>query len=189
MKQLYIVILSILILTGYSQDKSFTPSLAYVQTSYHNQLFYSNKESATITYDETAQSLVIKLDFAKLETKIDSLDEWLLDLEQTQLIYKTQLNPEDFPTPGNLVSKTLKLPGTITFNNQANNVELNLTIFEVSEQGMLYREFQNGKYDKFRLRFSIAILPKDYKIDKKEHHLKKAISVQVSNGIINLIPH
>jgi len=74
------------------------------------------KESATILYDETTQGLTIKIDFSKLKTDVDSLDEWLLDLEESHLIYKAALTPETFPTPGNLVSKNIELPGTIRFN-------------------------------------------------------------------------
>ncbi|MDP2386369.1 MAG: hypothetical protein Q8M29_08350 [Bacteroidota bacterium] len=176
-------------LTLNAQEKSIVPSVAHVQTTYHNELFYSMKESATIIYDETTQAFLVKIDFGKLKTGVDSLDEWLLDLEESQLVYKAALTPEAFPTPGNLVSKSIKLPGTISFNNQSHNVDLNLLIFEVNEQGIMYRDYGNNQYDKFRFRFSINIAPKDYKLDKKKHHLKKTITVMVSNGVINLIKH
>ncbi len=189
MRHFFFYCLFILSVVLNAQEKSFVPSVAHVQTTYHSELFYSMKESATIIYDETTQAFLVKIDFGKLKTGVDSLDEWLLDLEESQLVYKAALSPEAFPTPGNLVSKNIKLPGTISFNKQSHNVDLNLLIFEVNEQGIMYREYGNNQYDKFRFRFSINIAPKDYKIDKKPHHLKKTISVMISNGVINLIKH
>ncbi len=189
MRSFLLCIYSLFFLATTAQEKSFVPSVAHVQTTYHSELFYSMKESATIMYDETTQSFLVKIDFGKLKTGVDSLDEWILDLEESQLVYKAALSPEIFPTPGNLVSKNIKLPGTISFNKQSHNVDLNLLIFEVNEQGSLYRDYGNNQYDKFRFRFSINIAPKDYKIDKKPHHLKKTISVMISNGVINLIKH
>lgn len=55
----------------------------------------------------------------------------------------------------------------------------------MTENGLLNQNNNQNNYDLYKVNFTISFLPKDFKVDKKPHHLKKSIFIGVTLGRIN----
>ena len=61
-----------------------------------------------------------------------------------------------------------------------------LSLFEIASQGMLYHDNSQDYLDRVQANIMITFYPREFKIDKKPHHLKKSISIAIYRGYINL---
>jgi hypothetical protein len=167
----------------YSQE--VYPSNTFVKTCFHDQMCFANQSSSSIFYNEANNELDIVVDFAKFKTGVDSLDVWLDDLDDTKFIFKGVLNSERLPALSNHGYKTLHINGKVTFNNVSHSYAIDLVLFKISSDGMLFRNTGNDYYDRIRCNVELTIKPKDFKVDKKSHHLKKTVSINIGSGYIN----
>ena len=71
-------------------------------------------------------------------------------------------------------------------NQVWNNLELDVSLFSI-ENSLFSATTGNNSYENIRTNFSLAIMPKDFKVNKKPHHLKKVIHVGITLGRVNLL--
>jgi hypothetical protein len=162
-------------------------SKAYVNTCFHkHQCFSVNEtEGCYLFYSAENHELKIVVDFSKFRIGNDSLDEWLDDLDDTYFIFNGFIKNQKLLelSPNNSVS--LNLNGTILFNNVSSSHFAELSLFEVSNQGILYHDNGQDYLDRVQANVMITFYPREFKIDKKPHHLRKSISISIYRGYIN----
>jgi len=165
------------------KSQGIQSSNTYIQTKYHHAVCFSVNNSSYLFYDESKQTLYLKIDFSKFKSGQDSLDEWLDDLSSTNFYFKAELDKHAFDGGfSNSQGKSLKLNGQAFLNGVWHNHQIDLSLFSA--------EAKSGSvnpYEQVRANFGLAILPKDFKIHKKPHHLKKVINIGVTLGRINLL--
>ena len=161
------------------------PSTVMVNTSFHGKEQSAKENAVTIFYNSVSKEIYIVVDFAKFNIVLDSADNWLADLKDTRLVYRGTINSDNLLTltPNN--SKSLVLNGKIKFNQAIANRPIDLVLFEISKDGVLYRNNNNDYYDRIRTTFEFSVSPMDFNINKKPHHLTKPIMIKVENGYIN----
>ncbi len=174
------------LISNLSFGQQVSVSKTYISTYYHGKLCFSLNQGAEIFYDESSHEISLKIDFKSFKAGNDTLDEWLLDLEDTQLLFKANLKPEDWLVPNHHNFKTIVLNGSITFNNITHPHSVEFTLFDVQQGGMLFTEGGQNNYDKVNANLTLNFLPKDFKINTKPHHLRKSILIAVYRGKINL---
>jgi len=170
-------------LSVFGQDVK--PSKTYIQTSYHAQQFFSINSSSFVFYSPDSHELIIKVDFAKFKIGNDTLDEWLDDLVDTKLIFKGQLNTDNLLSLTQHNSKGNLVHGLMTFNGVSRAHTLELTLFEIPREGLLFVDNQNDYFDRINVNLQFGFYPKEYKINKKPHHLKKKITLAIYRGYVN----
>lgn len=170
---------------GSSFSQETYPSNTFVKTTYHGETFFANQNSAFIFYNNSSSELFVVVDFKKFKTGVDSLDEWLDDLDDTKLIFTGNFDADKLPALSNNGYKIVPVNGKILFNDIKHNFTIELVLFKILPESMLYRNTGNDYFDKLRANFQITIKPKEFKINKKPHHLKKSITINIGNGIIN----
>ncbi|MBL7935339.1 MAG: hypothetical protein JNM51_05985 [Bacteroidia bacterium] len=178
-------IISFLFLVGNITSQEVYPSNTFLQTCYNNETCFANQNSSNLFYNETNHEFYLVIDFTKFKTGVDSLDAWLDDLDDTKFVFKGVLNADKLPALSNHGYKTLHINGSISLNNVIQSYSLDLILFKISPEGMLYRNTGNDYYDKIRANIQLAFKPKEFKLDKKPHHLKKTISINIGSGYIN----
>ena len=89
------------------------------------------------------------------------------------------------PALSNHGHKTLHVNGNVTFNNVVHSYSIDLVLFKISSDGILFRNTGNDYYDRIRSNIQMSFKPKEFKLDKKPHHLKKTISINIGSGYIN----
>lgn len=161
------------------------PSNTFVQTCIQKEVCFANQNSANLFYNEASSEIYIVVDFKKFKIGVDSLDAWLDDLDDTKFIFKGALNSDKLPALSNNGFKTLQVNGNISFNGVMHSYTIDLVLFKISPDGMLYRNTGNDYYDRIRSNVQISFKPKEFKVDKKPHHLKKTISINIGSGYIN----
>lgn len=162
-------------------------SNTYIQTKYHHATCFSINNSSYLFYDESKQSLYLKIDFSKFKSGQDSLDEWLDDLSSTNFYFKAPVDKEMFYSGfTNHHIKNIKLKGQAFLNGIWHNLDLEISIYS-AENSVSASGTGANAYENLRANFSMAIMPKDYKVHKKPHHLKKIIHIGVTLGRINLL--
>ena len=163
-------------------------SKAYVNTCFNKHQCFSVNETqgCFVFYNQENQELKVLLDFSKFKTGNDTLDIWLDDLDDTYFIFNGFIKNKKFLelSPNNAFS--LNLNGTISFNNVFSSHFAELSLFEISNQGMLYHDNSQDYLDRVQANIMITFYPREFKIDKKPHHLKKSISIAIYRGYINL---
>ena len=182
MKHIYIFLLMISGLLLKSQEN--ISSSTFIQTCIKNHQCYSINNSSYLFYDETKSSFYLRVDFSKFEIGVDSIDDWLKDLEETNLIFKAPMDAAQFNGLSNHRHKDLKLNGQIFFNGIWKDQTIDLSLY-LSENGLLNITNSQLNYDRYKVNFILNVLPKDFKIHKKPHHLKKSIVIGVTLGRIN----
>jgi hypothetical protein len=160
-------------------------SSTFVKTQYQNKDFFANQNASLLIYNHASNDFFMIVDFAKLKLGIDSLDEWLGDLVDTKLIFKGELDANQLPNLSNHGFKAIKVNGKIKFNDVVNPFPVEIVLYCIAPDGVLYRKTGNEYFDKTRVNIQLVIKPKEFKIDKKQHHLKKTISINIGNGIVN----
>lgn len=158
----------------------------YIQTCIDKTQCSSINSAGYLYYDESKQQIYLKVDFNKFKTGEDSVDYWLKDLTETFLIVKASLNTESFLGLSNNNHKTYKLAAQVFINGIWQTQNIDVTIFSAENSILAHNAFGNN-YNKYKLNFSINIVPKDFKIHKKSQHLKKTIFLGVALGRVNLL--
>ncbi|MBK9282810.1 MAG: hypothetical protein IPM51_00655 [Sphingobacteriaceae bacterium] len=166
----------------FSQENISSPT--FIQTCIKNHQCYSISNSSYLFYDETKSSFYLKVDFSKFEIGIDSIDDWLKDLEETSLLFKAPMDPSHFSGLANHNHKTIKLNGQVFLNGIWHNQSVELNLY-MTENGLLNQNNNQNNFDLYKVNFILNILPKEFNIHKKPHHLKKSIVIGVTLGRIN----
>jgi hypothetical protein len=179
-----LLLLSILSL-NFTFAQTVNSSKAFIKSCYHGQQCFALSEAAYIFYNEGNHELIVTLDFAKFKIGQDTLDNWLDDLDDTKLIFKGTLQSENLLVLTHHNSKAIVVNGIMTFNNISHAHSIELTIFEIKQDGLLYVNNSQDYYDRINANLQFAFSPKEFKIDKKPLHLKKTISVAIYRGLIN----
>lgn len=161
------------------------PSNTAIQACYNNANCFGNQQSSFLLYNEANHEFYIVVDFSKFKTGIDSLDLWLQDLDNTKFVFTGVLNYDKLPALSNHGFKTIQVNGKSSFNNVSQPYSIELVLFKISPEGMLYKNTGNDYYDKIRANVLVVFKPKDFKLDKKNHHLTKSISINIGSGYIN----
>lgn len=180
-------ILLLLLLNLFSIFYSQGPSVsnAYIKTCYQNINCFSSGNASSIFYSEGKQELIILIDFKAFKTGIDSLDEWLQDLEDSKFTFIGHLDKDKLLQLNHHNFKTLSVNGKIKFNNIVHGHGVELVLYEISKEGILYTENSNIYYDRIRANVQLIFYPKEFKINRKKHHLKKVISIDIGKGYVN----
>ena len=190
MKKLIPLAFTLLFFSGgilLSQTRYNRSSSAYIQTCYQKNTCFSLSQKGFVYYDANKEQLSFTIDFATFRLGEDSLDEWLDDLSDTKLTFTAELNNYQLPSLSNHASKSYKLKGNLTLNDKTVMHTAEVTLFEISEQNMDFQSSQNNEFEKLRIHLAISFLPKEYGIDKKPHHLKKTIFINIGSGYINYL--
>lgn len=161
------------------------PSNTFVKTCIQKEMCFGNQNSSNLFYNEANSEFYLVIDFAKFKIGIDSLDAWLDDLDDSKFIFKGHLNMDKLPALSNNGYKTIHVNGTATFNSVIHPYSIDIIFFSIPQEGILFRNTGNDYYDRVRVNMEIAFKPKEFKLDKKPHHLKKTISVNIGSGYIN----
>lgn len=187
MKILIVLFVSFSFLSFNIFPQSIIPSKAYINTCYNKHQCFSVNESegCYIFYDQESQELKICIDFSKFKIGNDSLNVWLDDLDDTYFVFSGHIKNQKFLelSPNNAIS--INLNGTISFNKILSTHFAELSLFEISNQGMLYHDNGQDYLDRVQANLMISFYPREFKIDKKAHHLKKSISISIYRGYIN----
>lgn len=165
--------------------QSLKPSNTYIDTYYHGEKHFSMKEAAFVYYNAGNSELIIEIDFSRLKSGVDSLDEWLSDLADSKLMCTVNL-PSGEPlalTQHN--TKSMVLNGKTDFNGKTHNQVVYITFYEISTEGLLYKNTSDDYLDRILVNLQFSFLPKHFGINKKPHHLRKKISIAIGRGILN----
>ncbi len=160
-------------------------SKTYIQTCYHDQQCFSLNSSSFIFYNPDNHELIITVDFAKFKLGNDTLDEWLDDLDDTKLIFRGHLNTDNLLSLTHHNSKAIILNGLMSFNGVSHAHSVELTLFEIPREGILFNDNQNNYFDRINANLQFGFYPKEFKINKKPHHLKKKITLAIYRGYVN----
>jgi hypothetical protein len=167
------------------QAQNIISTNAYIQTCIQKTNCFSENISAFMFYDESREELILKIDFKKMKTGKDTLDDWMEDLSGSYFYFIGHLNKDVFVQQSNNNSMQIKLNGKIFFNDIWQTTITEITVFQTTENSMLNRNTNDNSYDFYKLTFGLSFMPKDFKIHKRPHHLKKSISIGVSAGRVN----
>ncbi len=181
-------IVFILFLTiGYTlSSQSIISSQTQVRTCLQENECSLTNSSSYLFYDETKNQFYLKVDFNKLKTGQDSVDYWLNDLSDTYLYFIAPLQKENFPSLSNANAKTFYVNGKVLLNNIWHDQKIELSIFLTDNSSLNFSQTAN-KYMNYKVSFGFPVVPKDYKIHKKAHHLKNTIFISIGLGQINLL--
>lgn len=174
-------------LVGNVFSQEVFPSNTSIKTCIQKEICFGNQNSSNLFYNEANSEFYLVIDFEKFKTGVDSLDAWLDDLDDSKFIFKGQLNLDKLPALSNNGYKTIHVSGTAMFNGVSHAHAVDIILFSIPQEGILYRNTGNDYYDKVRVNMEIAFRPKEFKLDKKPHHLKKTISINIGSGYINQV--
>lgn len=183
MKKLFIVFVLISYL---ARSQNVQSSNTYIQTCYHSQNCFSLNSSSFIFYDPENHELMITVDFSKFKVGVDTLDAWLDDLDDTKLIFRGILKTDDLLELTHNNSNVTLVNGTINFNGVSHPHSIELTLFEISREGMLYKDNQQDYYDRINANLQLGFYPKEFNVHKKAHQLRKKITIAIYKGHINM---
>lgn len=184
LKQIYLNVV-LLFCYFFSNSQNVIPSTAYIQSCYNNHICYSISNSAQVFFNTDNNEIILQLDFNKFKLGNDTLDEWLYDLSCSNLIFKGQLKTNNLLELSHHNSKSILINGKISFNGISKPYTIELNIFEIPKDAMLYKENSQDYFDRINLNMQLAFSPKDFNIDKKNQHYKKTVAIAVSRGYIN----
>lgn len=161
------------------------PSNTFVKTNFHNHDCFANQDAGYVIYNEGTRELTVVVDFGKCRVGHDSIDQWLEDLDDQKLIFKGVINTNELLVLSNGNSKTYSINGQIRYNKTLVNKTIDVTFFEISKEGMLYRNNMNDYFDRIRAAIQIEVLPAEIKANKGPHKLTKTITINMGNGYVN----
>lgn len=170
-----------------AQYEGLIPSNAYIQTCIDKSQCFAINSSAFLFYDETKEAFFLKLDLNKFKTGEDTLDDWLDDLGGDYLYLKAPLEKAAFIGGlANNNSKSFDINAQVLLNHvwDDESIELNLSQAEPSS---LNPNLGNSVYANKRVTFALVLSPKDYKVHKGSHNVKKTIYIGIHSGQINLV--
>ena len=182
----HFILLCFVVLAWIAKAQNVISSSAYIQTCIQKTNCFSVNNTSYLFYDESKEELILKLDFKKFKSGQDTIDDWMNDLNGSNLYFIAHINKGEFTALSNNNSKVIKnVSGSIYFNDIWQNTVTEVTIFQTSENSMLSRSTNDNAYDTFKVNFGFSFLPKDFKIHKRAHHLKKIITIGVAAGRVN----
>lgn len=179
------LILILLLLSFKAKAQDVQSSKTYIQTCYNDQQCFSLNGSSYLFYKQGNHELIVVVDFAKFRIGNDTLDQWLNDLDDTKLIFKGYLNTDNLLSLTQHNSKAIIVNGMINFNGVSHAHTVELTLFEIPREGILFRDNQNDYFDRINANLQFGFYPKEFKINKKAHHLKKKITLAIYRGYVN----
>jgi hypothetical protein len=138
-------------------------------------------------FDENSSNLYLKVDFESFKVGQDSIDDWLDDLSGSFLYFKARLPDGFFLGLSNHNHKTEKLNGRVFLNGIWQNQSMEITVYS-SENSIMTSNTNGNAFDNYKVNFSLSISPREFKLHKKPHHLRKTIFIGVALGRINLLP-
>jgi len=183
----YLLIVLMLFATMAYKSQSIISSGAYVQTCIQKTNCFSVNNNAYLFFDENSNELILKIDFLKIRSGKDTIDDWIDDLDGTTFYYIAHFNKEEFQHQTNNNFRSYKLNGKIYFNGIWTNNVTEMVLFQTSENSLMTRNTNDNIYDTFKVNFGFSFMPKDFKIHKRPHHLKKQITIGVTGGRVNLL--
>ncbi len=160
-------------------------SKTYINTCFNEQQCFSLNNSSFIFYNNANHEITLSIDFNKFKIGNDTLDEWLDDLDDTKLIFKGNINTDNLLSLTHHNSKPIIVNGLISFNGISHTHSIEMTLFEISKEGMLFTNNQEDYFDRINVNLQFGFSPKEFKIHKKKHHLKKKITIAIYRGVIN----
>jgi len=160
-------------------------SKTYINTCYNDQQCFSLNSASHIFFNQNTHELTIVVDFVKFKIGNDTLDEWLDDLDDTKLFFKGYLNTDNLLSLTHHNTKAIIVNGLMSFNGVSHSHSIELTLFEISKEGMLSVNYQNDYFDRIAANLQFGFYPKEFKINKKAHHLKKKITLAIYKGYVN----
>lgn len=166
------------------QAQEINSSVTYIKTCIEKTQCSSINNSSFLFYDESKGQFYLKVDFNRFKTGQDSIDYWLADLTESFLYFKAPFAIESFSGLSNHNHKTFKLNGQVFFNGIWHNQSIELSLFS-TESGTLSQANSGKIFEQLKVNFSLSIVPKDFKIHKKAHHIRKTIFIGVALGHIN----
>lgn len=178
-------IFALLSLIGKISSQEAYPSNTFIQTCYNEEVCFGNQNSSYLFYNEANSEFYLTIDFVKFRTGVDSMDAWLDDLDDTKFIFRGALSSDKLPALSNHNAKTIHVSGTAKFNSVIHSYALDISLFKISPEGMLYINRGNDYFDRMRVNIQISFKPKEFELDKKPHHLKKTIAINIGSGYIN----
>ncbi len=178
--------LQIIFAFSIAKSQNIIPSTAYIQSCYHKHECFSISNSALVFFNPGKNELIAQVDFNKFKLGNDSLDQWLKDLSETNLVFRGNLNTSDLLTLSHHNSKSLIVDGLINFNGFTKPYSLELNIFEVpKDASLLFKENSQDYFDRVNANIQIAFYPKDFNVDKRHQHYKKSVSIAIYRAYIN----
>ncbi|MCD6068565.1 MAG: hypothetical protein K0S33_3391 [Bacteroidetes bacterium] len=137
--------------------------------------------SGYLFYDDTKTALYFKVNFRDRD---DSTVAWLEDLSEGSLYFKVIVPPDFFKGAANFGQKTHTLTGQVFLNGfwQPKTVDV---ILSSSENNPFVVNTGKSPYDNYKISLSLAVLPEDFRVHEKAHHLVETISIGLASGRIN----
>lgn len=171
--------------SAFAQNLNSSKVFVYSCFNKHQCFSYSDNGGSFIFYNPENNEFSLVIDFKKFLINNDSLDSWLDDLDDSKLVFSGVLSPETLPSISNHNSKVITINGKISFNNVTSSHSIELSLFEISDQGVLFQNTSQNYFDRVRANMQFNFYPKEFMIHKKQHHLRKTISVAIYSGFIN----
>jgi len=169
-----------------AKSQHIVSSNTYIQTCVDKAQCSAINNSSYLFYDEADNMLYLKVDFNDFKSGHDSIYDWLEDLAHTNLYFKAPIAKEEFYGLKNHEHKVVKLNGRVLFNGIWHNQTVSVSLF--SSEGSLVSRNNNGNmYDNYKMNFTLSVLPRNFKIHKMPHHLRKVITIGLVLGRINLL--
>jgi hypothetical protein len=186
LKTSILLVLLITFLKGNAQY--IVQSNAYIQACIQKTQCFSSNGSAAIFFDDTKNYIYLKLDMNKFKIGIDSLDEWLNDMAESFLYVKAPASAEMLRSIAPSNYKNTNVNAQVYLNNSWHQVPIELT-FVNSRNASITQSTSGSTFENLRVNMAISIAPREFKLHKKPHHLKKTIFIGVAMGTINpLLP-
>ncbi len=179
------LIFILLITNLFVKAQNIQSSKTYVNTCFNEQQCFSLNNSSFIFYNSANHEITLSIDFNKFKIGNDTLDEWLDDLDDTKLIFRGNINTDNLLSLTHHNSKPIIVNGLISFNGISHAHAIEMTLFEISKDGILFMNNQEDYFDRINVNLQFGFSPKEFKINKKKHHLKKKITIAIYRGVIN----
>jgi len=172
-------------LAAQQQPPQLKSAATFAKTYYEGSSRFAQHNAAFVFYNEGKHELQITIDFSMMKVGVDSLDEWLKDLESTRLVFKGILNTDNLLTLTHNNAKLLQVNGKIKFNGVIDEHMVELVLYEISKEGILFESNQSDYYDRLRANIQLSFLPREFKLDKLPHHLRKPITININKAYLN----
>lgn len=187
MKKWLIHAFSILAASVNAQFSDIISSNTSVKTCIEEKQCSLIDDASYLFYDESKNEFYLKVDFMKFHATQDSTNDWLNDLMDTHLYFKGYFEKEKFIPPSGTNSANYKVNGKTFLNGKWNDQIVDITVFTMENTIVPNPVTDKSKYDNYKVNFSLSILPKDFNVQKKAHHLNNVINIDVTLGRINLL--
>ncbi len=188
MNRLVLILIFIFSFTGKAFSQAVITSPVYIQTCFQKTNCFAVSQLGYLFYDESNNEMIFKLDLTRSKTGKDTLDDWMDDLKGTNLYFVAQIKKEDLLSISINNSKAIHVSGSLYFNDTKQDITADITAFRSAEGNQIKQQrITENVIENYTLNFGISFSPKDFKIHKRPHHLKKEINLGVAFGSINIL--